>query len=65
MLKYSLMRSTAVMFASNSAPILTKKLSACETVMESEMERPTRPGLSELREKTANIDARPVIKFAI
>lgn len=65
MLKYSLIRSTAVTFASNSAPILTKKLSACETVIESEIDKPTKPGLKALREKTANREASAVIKLAI
>ena len=58
------MRSTPVMLASNSAPILTKKLSACDTVIDSEMERPTSPGLSEFRENTAKSEASVAIRVA-
>lgn len=65
MWKYSLIRSTAVMLASNSAPIFTKKLSAWDTVIESEIDKPTSPGLNVFREKTAKSDASAVIKLAI
>ncbi|RNA37471.1 hypothetical protein BpHYR1_032270 [Brachionus plicatilis] len=56
---------SAVIFASNSAPILTKKFNACDTVIEREIDKPTRPGLRLLRENTANKEARAAIKLAI